>query len=562
MSDEGENYDDFMMSDDDGMVEMEEEEEEEGESGYESRLANDGNDNNENHVNDPLEIKRQSLEDLYEMGVYYGEEQDWTRAQATLRKVVNICRGDGSKDANFWRYKSLLQILHHWDLRMHYNDLPPLEDAIPSCQELVEQFGISNSNDKIWAELFSTPRGFLFDDEFDPLTLRRIELQLECLVPLLVDDTMRLRHNILSIWQNRLKSNTIDQSQVNFLESHCFDKDDEKELDSLHVEMVCLVLQCYIHEFISGGKIHSMDKFSRFLSKVQLHANRSLAVSQTLGIMMQLPLAQSIEQILQGSNSDIKRLQHFFWTSLKQVEEIGGPQKFNSCLEEFILCGFIFSCMIMYHENGEVNPFDLEQVKVGREMEVVQILEDCYSNFVQLKLPQLGLSISKLPSGVLTLLEVLVSQIYQVAQIAKLWESLAPLFSCISIQDLQKELQINEIPVSRDHVLTILMTSIMKDRATVYYKLDLKRDLVYFGNENKVPLSLCAKQSLSLDELERTNNIGMWHSTRKLKHKEVSTFFQDLQRQRVGEYEGNSFQPRSSQDNLIRELALQAAKVW
>lgn len=276
---------------------------------------------------------------------------------------------------------------------------------------------------------------------------------------------------------------------------------------------------------------------------------------------MQLPLAQSIEQVLQKS-SDTKRLQQLFWSSLKHVEEIGGPQNFNSRLEEFILCGFIFSSMILYRENGEVNPFDLEQVKVGREMEMVQILQDCYSNFVQLKLSQLGVSINRLPIGVLTLLDVLVNEIYQVAQIAKLWESLAPLFSCISLQDLQKELQVTEAPVTRDYVLTILMTSIMKDRAAVYYKLDLKRDLVYFGNENKVPLSLCAKQSLTLDELERSNDIGMWHSTRKLKHKEANAFFQELQRQRVGEYEGSSFQPRSSQDNLIHELALQAAKVW
>ncbi|GAV52818.1 hypothetical protein ZYGR_0AI01000 [Zygosaccharomyces rouxii] len=556
MSDDEENYDDFMMSDDDGMIEMEDDDEDE-ENTDGSKLPRDESGND---IDGSSEINRQSLEDLYEMGVYYGEEQDWTKAKVTLRKLVDISRANTNEDAVHWRYKALLQILHHWALRMHYNDLPELDEVLLACEELVLQFEIPN-DDKIWSEMFSTPRGFLFDDEFEPLALPRIELQLKCMDPLLIDETMKLRHNVLSIWQDRLKSDRIDESRINFLEAHCLDNDNGKELDTLHVEIVSLILQSYIYEFMSSGKINSMAKFSRFLTKVESHANRSLAVSQTLGIMMQLPLAQSIEQVLQKS-SDTKRLQQLFWSSLKHVEEIGGPQNFNSRLEEFILCGFIFSSMILYRENGEVNPFDLEQVKVGREMEMVQILQDCYSNFVQLKLSQLGVSINRLPIGVLTLLDVLVNEIYQVAQIAKLWESLAPLFSCISLQDLQKELQVTEAPVTRDYVLTILMTSIMKDRAAVYYKLDLKRDLVYFGNENKVPLSLCAKQSLTLDELERSNDIGMWHSTRKLKHKEANAFFQELQRQRVGEYEGSSFQPRSSQDNLIHELALQAAKVW
>ncbi|CAR26827.1 ZYRO0C02420p [Zygosaccharomyces rouxii] len=556
MSDDEENYDDFMMSDDDGMVEMEDDDEDE------ENIAGSGSQNGEsgNDISDSSEINRQSLEDLYEMGVYYGEEQDWIKAQTTLRKLVDISEGDTDEDAVHWRHKSLLQILHHWALRMHYNDLPQLDEVIPACKELVRQFGIQN-DDKIWSEIYTTPRGFLFDDEFEPLALPRIELQLKCMEPLLIDETMQLRHNVLSIWQNRLKSNRIDESRINFLESHCFNNDDGKELDTLHVEIVNLILQCYIHEFMSTGKINSMAKFSQFLVKVESHANRSLAVSQTLGIMMQLPLAQAIEQVLQKS-PDTKRLQQLFWSSLRQVEEIGGPQKFSSRLEEFILCGFIFCSMIMYRENGKVNPFDLEQVKVGREMEIVQILQDCYYNFVQLKLSQLGISINKLPIGVLTLLDVLVKEIYQVAQITKLWESVAPLFSCISLRDLQKELQVSQIPVTRDHILTILMTSIMKDRAAVYYKLDLKRDLVYFGNENKVPLSLCAKQSLTLGELERSNDIGMWHSTRKIKHKDTNAFFQDLQKQRVGEYEGGSFQPRSSQDSLIHELALQAARVW
>ncbi|GAV47803.1 hypothetical protein ZYGR_0I00990 [Zygosaccharomyces rouxii] len=556
MSDDEENYDDFMMSDDDGMVEMEDDDEDE------ENIAGSGSQNGEsgNDISDSSEINRQSLEDLYEMGVYYGEEQDWIKAQTTLRKLVDISEGDTDEDAVHWRHKSLLQILHHWALRMHYNDLPQLDEVIPACKELVRQFGIQN-DDKIWSEIYTTPRGFLFDDEFEPLALPRIELQLKCMEPLLIDETMQLRHNVLSIWQNRLKSNRIDESRINFLESHCFNNDDGKELDTLHVEIVNLILQCYIHEFMSTGKINSMAKFSQFLVKVESHANRSLAVSQTLGIMMQLPLAQAIEQVLQKS-PDTKRLQQLFWSSLRQVEEIGGPQKFSSRLEEFILCGFIFCSMIMYRENGKVNPFDLEQVKVGREMEIVQILQDCYYNFVQLKLSQLGISINKLPIGVLTLLDVLVKEIYQVAQITKLWESVAPLFSCISLRDLQKELQVSQIPVTRDHILTILMTSIMKDRAAVHYKLDLKRDLVYFGNENKVPLSLCAKQSLTLGELERSNDIGMWHSTRKIKHKDTNAFFQDLQKQRVGEYEGGSFQPRSSQDSLIHELALQAARVW
>ncbi|GCE99937.1 COP9 signalosome (CSN) subunit [Zygosaccharomyces mellis] len=556
MSDDEENYDDFMMSDDDGMIEMEDDEDDE-ENTTGSGLPKDESGND---ISDSAEINRQSLEDLYEIGVYYGEEQDWVQAQTTLKKLLDISRGDVSEDAVHWRHKSLLQILHFWAVRMHYNDLPKLDDVIPACKELIRQFGIQH-DDKVWSEIFTTPRGFLFEDKFEPLVVARIELQLECMEPLLMDKTIQLRHNILSIWRDRLLSDSIDESRVKFLESRCFDDNTGQELDALHVEMVSLILQCYIHEFMSSGKVNSRAKFSEFLAKIESHASKSLAVSQTLGIMMQLPLAQSIEQVLQKS-PNTKRLQRLFWSSLKQMEEIGGPQKFNSRLEEFILCGFIFSSMIMYRENGEVNPFDLEQVKVGREMEMVQILQDCYSNFVQLNLPQLGISISRLPTGALCLLDVLVNEIYQVAQIAKLWKSLAPLFSCISLQDLQKELQINEVPVTRDHILTILMTSIMKDRAAVYYKLDLKQDLVYFGNENKVPLSLWAKQSLTLDELERSNDIGMWHSTRKLKHKEANAFFQDLQRQRVGEFEGDSFQPRCNQDNLIHELASQAARVW
>lgn len=546
MSDEEENYDDFMMSDDDGVVEMEDEL---GSEDYEAVGSKFSTRNEE------------SLEDLYELGVYHEEEQDWAKAGFTLRRILDITKSDSSEDSLYWRHRSLLQLLHLWASRMHYNDLPPVEEVMPVCKELVKRFGVQD-DEGIWSEMFATPRGFLFDDEFEPLALARIELELKCIEPLMVNRTMQMRENVLQIWRNRLRSEKIGENRIAFLESHCFeDTRDDVELDSLRVEIVSVVLQCYIHEFMSTGYITSVAGFSQFLNQIESHANRSLAVSQTLGIMMQLPIAQSIEQIIQET-TNTKRLQTLFWSSLRQLEEIGGPSKFNSRLEEFILCGFIFCSMIMYRENGKVNPFDLEQVKIVREMRMVQILQGCYASFVELNLPELGASVTKLPITVLKLLDVLVKRIHQVAQVAKLWESLAPLFSCISIQDLQKELQVGTVPVTRDYVLRVLMKSIMKDRAAVYYKLDLKQDLVYFGNENKVPLSLCAKQSLSLAELERSNDIGLWHSTRKLKHTKTNAFFQDLQRQRVSEFEADSFQPRSGKDHLVHELTLQAARVW
>lgn len=574
MSDE-ENYDDFMMSDEDGMVEMEDDDDElDADQGSSSMKA----------------------EDLYEMGVYYVEEQDWNNALTTLEKVVELAEGRAPL-----RFKALVQILKLRAAKMHYNDLTS-GPILQACEDVARVAGVEMVAElgPLATELFPLPRGFLFDETpTDVLALPRVELQLECLDKLQngpqLQDELHLRRCALQVWYDRLRLGTNSyaplhdsQADVAKIEQYCLDHaaSVDAEADAFYVSMVSVVLQCYIcHCVLNPASRHVFEesRFSEFLQVVEEHGQRSLTLSQSLGIMLQLPLAKALLLMWQGA-SDVAELKKLFWTCLRQVEEVGGPSTFASRFEKFILCGFIFSCMILYRDSSSsagggvasgpangtasdtaserVNPFDLEYIKAHGELPLVRVLSDAYSHFVHLRLQPLCDSIEQLPLEEDTLhhlLGQLIDRIYYAAQIAKLWTRIAPVFSCISLQDIQHMLQIGETLPPRDYLLTVLMRSIMSDRAAVFYKLDLTRDLVYFGAENKLPLSASAKQGFALGALERGNDVGLWHSTTRLKGVTAHAFFEHLQRERVGDsaHSGqSSFQSRACNNgDLYGELA-------
>lgn len=145
MSDEDENYDDFMMSDEDGMVEMEDDDDNDEVSGS-------GPDQGSSSLKE---------EDLYEMGVYYADEQDWDNALATLQRVVELA------DCNPpLRFKSLVQILKLRAAKMHYNALAR-EPILQACEDVAaaaDAGGTEAELGTLASELFPLPRGFLFDE--------------------------------------------------------------------------------------------------------------------------------------------------------------------------------------------------------------------------------------------------------------------------------------------------------------------------------------------------------------------------------------------------------------
>lgn len=581
ISDENDNYDDFMMSGDEDVdiVEMED-----GTDDEEGVPAQDRG--RELASKEAGVFDEQAMQELCDGAGCYLEDQDFIRARSLLDEITTRTESHAETPlAIIWRWRSYSQITRSWLCEMHYNGIDRgtyqgtleafrvLIDHLKRFSKVLDGNGVRNTLAVLTCELSPTSkRDFLFDVELindDSLALK-MQLRLQCIallqdLLLVVDepwtdelkDTLELKKIEAKVWSDRLSNGRINLYEIQEMERSCYEinKDDAVN-DQRFTEKVGLVLQCHIFNYFSGSTSVPRELFSDLIDKLEYFSSNSLSVSQHLGLMILLNTARALVMLpdfheddkcmqVQVSHSKVRDLREQFWGCLRHMEEIGGSrQKFCSIYERFILAGFIFCSMILHRtEHEKIDPFDLEQLKVALEVPSVQLLQAIYHHYLQLDLQQLYASIQRL-SEVKDLLKELIRNIYYLAQLSKLWKQIAPVYSCISLGDIQDLLEIDRtIKVSRDDLLTILMTSILNDTADVFYKLDLTKDLVYFGDEYKVSLCSYPKKSfvkrtvsiesgVKLSHLEIANNIGIFDEPSSLKGFDSCTFFDKLQRSR------------------------------
>lgn len=562
MASDDANYDDFMMSDEEGaeMIEMEEESDEQPE----------GTDNTGNNANDRVDDA--ALQDTYEMALSFADDHDFDRARQLLADI--------STRANdlVWQWKASTQVLKTWVSESHYNrcyeddimldDFDALLTFLEENMRELDGIVLKKSLGDLLDELFPfMSREFLYATELtaSPYTTMKMVRRVNALARLqtILDidrppwaekliDTVNFKKQTMAIWSERLQNGRISLKDLQGLEACCQATDLAAAVkDPDYTDRLNLILQCHIFCFMSSPCDVNVSQLSWFVDRLEQLSSNSLAIQQSLGLMLQLHTSKAILVLAADMKEDsagdlplvrhVNKLREHLWECLQHMEEVGGSkQEFSSVFEKFILSGFIFCNMILYRsERTKINPFDLEQIKIAQDSPCVTQLQAVYHNFVDSQLSGLYTSIQEL-TAVKDLLSGLIDNVYYLARLIKLWTQIAPVYSCIPLKDLQQMLRLHDnISFSRDELLTVLMRSIMKDTAKTFYKLDLTQDLVFFGDEYKTQLGVYSKESFTKDcvckkgsNIDWANDVGIFQEPCGLKNLDTCAFFDKLQRSR------------------------------
>lgn len=556
MSDEDNNYDDFMLSDDEGMesIEMEEETDDEDKQNIEINEDNSQDDQDrgaarhKQHEQGTFE-KHDRVEDIceriFEQGQALKEDERYKEARDLFLKIYY--KEEFSSDESIerlmtWKFKSLIEILRLRALQLYFQKngaqdlvLQILEDTATMSVFLQRiDLQIDGNIFELLSDTFEVlapkwERVFLFDiEKVDRENMIcKIEFQKnfmdqfqwilrkpgkDCKLQNL-QRIIRKKIFIAVVWYQRLTMGNVFtpeiSSQIEILvkDNECSSFEENNDLES-----VSMLLQYYILEYMNTAQINNRRLFKKCIDFFEMLISKSLTFSQESGLMVIIYTSKIVFILDSDSENDLsfalmryydrkEELKNMFLYILKHLEEMGKLRErdITSLFHKFILSGFIFTSMILEAFSiDKINPFGFEQVKIALGSPIVNVLEDVYRCFAQLELRQLNASISLIPE-LSVVLSGIIQDIYYLAQTLKLWRKIARLYSCISISDIISMLQISDDnEMTRDDLLTILMRSIMKNRSVVYFKLDLTSDLVYFGDENKVMLPRCSKEEFRL----------------------------------------------------------------
>ena len=558
MSDEDDNYDDFMLSDDEGMesIEMEEETGDEDEEMYKSNEDNNQDDQEQRmeqyvqHVQDTFEKKNgKKAEDicgkLFEEARNLKEDEQYKEARDSFLRIYHM--EEFSSEENIdrlmtWKFKSLNEILHLRALQLYYRKtgvqnlvLQVLEDTATMSFFLQRiDFQIDENIFELLSNTFEVlapkwERVFLFDiEKIDKENMickigfqKKFMDQFQWILKKSgknfklqnLQRIIRKKLFIAIVWHQRLTVGNVfipeisSQVQITDQDNECTSFEENTDLES-----VSMFLQYYILEYMQTALIDNRNLFKKCIDYFEKMISRSLTFSQESGLMVILYTSKTIWILDSDSENDIffalmnyydrkEELKNMFLNILKHLEEMGKLREgdITSSFHKFVLSGFIFTSMILEAiSKDKINPFDFQQVKIALGSPIVNALKTVYKCFGQLELKELNANISRI-SELSVVLGGIIQDIYYLAQTLKLWRRIAQLYSCISINDIIGMLQISDDnEMTRDDLLTILMKSIMKDRSVVYFKIDLTSDLVYFGDENKVMLPRCSKEEFRL----------------------------------------------------------------
>ncbi|AET37813.1 Rri2p Ecym_2056 [Eremothecium cymbalariae DBVPG len=494
----GTNYEDFMMSDDGEMGYAEMEADSDEELGvYEEEASDENMYESSSAVQQPTEKCRS--EELYYLGKVLKDNNDFTKAIERFEQVVNM-------GEMLWGFKALKQTVKCWHFMGVYMSRSTSVEILQDFKKMVEygfrwmrELGVPYVQKSMLAIIKLTVpinnRDFVFDETLT-IQLKTVEFHLDILdvlhdvlqgVPAKFLDLstmvkqLRLENHI---WKERLTTNSISS------ESYKLFNDMPTTSD-----MLLFQLQCYIFQFLKTGDV-PVEEFQELVRQIKHRLNSSLALSQQPRVMTIVNFSQCIKNM---HLERYKLLRQQFWDCFQNLEELGNK---NHVFSDLTLCGFILVDIILWKPSNAANgvennvdPFELEQIKVIANTPIVHNLQTLYQNFKSLTLPALARSLSSLDRFSMTL-ESLFSKVCQLARERKLWDEIAPLYTCISLQDIQEHLKIGHQDVTRDQLLTILVQCIMNDTAKVFFKIDFTKDYVYFGDEHKAPLKSTHRECL------------------------------------------------------------------
>lgn len=359
----------------------------------------------------------------------------------------------------------------------------------------------------------------------------------------------------------------------------------------LHVKCLYLQLQMFLYNFLfQGASQHDKYRmqFEQSIESLRECVSGSLALQQDPQLTLVLHMSSGVHYLprneydrddedfeqyqdaipgeLTSFMDRIRGCRNEFLAALKKLDEIGytSSSKEHSHIQLFrqlILCVFIMASMVMLRHSQSrlqqksqqqdlnISPFNYEPVRVLKDHPFMQGLEHMHSYFVSLDLTNLYNELHNL--GPLSLiLRYMSARIMRLGQTFKLWTQVAPNYSCISLEDMRELLSYSpDVPVSRDDVLTILMRSILKGKAVVYFKIDLVADLVHFGDELKLPVAVYPREhhfhnhgdssnTPTPSNLEYANNVDVFSvETKHVAATDSVAFFSQLRQNRDGSAE-------------------------
>lgn len=569
---EDENYDDFMASDEDVSIEMEDETEDEAENegaaenetgsktrqGSASRRDDSGAENGAGKPqveSGAAVMASAALQEARRMV----QEQRWYEARCALDGVLQSSTLD--PDRAFEARLELVRCCYlSWVSRQENAAGPAeltehseLQEACGHLQQLqayvdwLEPEVLDSAVSRL-LDLFAPPlkSKLLFEGPAaSGLGPRAAVTLLECCAPLARHESAQdLRSRVL---QHRLGFNDPPGGSQRRQMLDELATISGGRLDSLE-----FLITTHVQQFLADPQGLDVPQLQSLVSHASALLQRSL--TQPLRLLSLLSFCEAIIALNNycSPHDHAKRLsecQTAFWNCYKHLEELGDHSRFR----DLTLCAFVLSSMLLTGQAANahqaITPFELEQIKVIESTPLVQDLKHIYSDFVGYNLSGFADSLRKIKQFHLQLAG-LVDALIHLLQTRMLWNRVARLYSCISLSDIRAQLQIGDSPqLSRNDLLIILMKSIMNDTAQVYFKLDLTHDLVYFGKENRRPLCPLSKHlylSAKSDAVTKSpntpscnslkewvDNIGVFETKpRRLKDMSAVQFVHELQQSR------------------------------
>ncbi|CEP64691.1 Rri2p LALA0_S13e00782g [Lachancea lanzarotensis] len=485
--DEQENYDDFMISDDDendAEIEMDDASDVSfGEEANEPRVVSHPSNPDSGLVSVARDLVEQKRFD--EANQVLGKAALLPQTHATVAAVLQIVRctylmwaqsllslpvdasGFASVQEAIDSLESALELDPGHDDQASFRSL--LNELVPSLDSVfvLNPAWKTNGVSICCAQLFLV-RCSRLGSRLIPDLWRSRTLQYEIAVlRLSVEDTTAAERPLV---EKLYKSHHTSQEQIGNLEF-----------------VLAWFISTSLNEFDAGG----ISICEELVGSISMLLQKSFTRPLPLMSILHFTKAYLLLDQLSTTNKKVSlRCNAEFWESFKCLEELGNKTSFR----DLVLCAFVLTSLLQLGQKTNLDdiivPFELEQLKILDSL-IKQNLEELYQAFVEYNLERFALALAATQMLSFShVLHPLFASVVRLLQVRILWHRLAVCYSCISLADMQRLLKVGDLPeLSRNSVLTILMRSIMDDTAPVYFKLDLTKDLVHFGDEGRRPLT-------------------------------------------------------------------------
>ncbi|SCU80760.1 LAFA_0C01002g1_1 [Lachancea sp. 'fantastica'] len=480
--DEPENYDDFMISDDevDAEIEMDDASDDSFEQPSDPAKPHTSNvyGNLVSAAQDLVEQKR-----FNEAGQVLAKAALQPQAHATFAAALQIVR---------CRY-------HMWagglsSLPIDTIGFTPVQEAIDNLEGALDLDPIHNNQQFSFQDLvneIAPPLNSIF--VLDP-SWHENRVPISCSRLFLTHCKLLGNQLIPNLWRSRMLQYEIAVMRLSIDDTVAAERVLVEELYQSSQDQLSnleFLLAWFISTTLNDTKAEEAAICEELVSRSFSLLQKSL--TRPLSMMAILHFTQAYLSLDQLSTSNKKLTLHCnakFWESFKCLEELGNKTSFR----DLVLCAFILTSLLQLGQKTQlddvISPFELEQIKI-LESQFTRHLEELYQAFVDYNLDDFAIALAATQQSTFShVLRPLFPSVVRLLQVRMLWHRLAVCYSCISLSDIQGLLKVGELPeLTRNSILTILMQSIMDDTAPVFFKLDLTQDLVYFGDEVRGPLT-------------------------------------------------------------------------